>query len=364
MSSDIPRGDRPPDPAGRGPRSGPDGGATDGRPDAGAAAATPKRRVPLRLGPMVVSGEIDNTRPYAVCGWLKLRGQEHPLTLNLTGDAGENLRGKRVRFEPGAGGTSLLNQQFVPPNLSDKLAWQQVGPTGPMTLAVGPGGNRKLRLEWDSQNGRVLLELPAASVTALPDHDPALDLDDDELDALLAADGDDGLPWDDDDGGGLIAGGVGGGALFDDEDDDPFGLFPVDLQDRLDDEADDLDRQVIPGYDGTTYDLDGPDSPGPRGRSGDDDSDDDDEEPDRVRLRPPPAGGTDRGRVRRADRAGVRPAPAAPPQPPAWTTAAWRPRSSCCSPGSPNTASRWTSASTTPPGRATSTCSKKSAPRN
>ena len=252
----LPRG-------GRGDGGEPAGGPAGGEPavPADAVAARAKRRAPLRLGPMVVSGEIDNTRPYAVCGWLKLRGQEHPLTLNLTGDAGENLRGKRVRFEPGAGGTSLLNQQFVPPSLSDKLAWQQIGPTGPMTLAGGAGGSRKLRLEWDSQNGRVLLDLPAASVTPLPDRDLEDELDD-ELDALLADDGedDDDLPWDDDDlGGGLIGS---GGALFDDEDDDPFGLFPADLQDRLDDEADDLDKEVIPGYDGSTYDLDGPDLPG------------------------------------------------------------------------------------------------------
>ena len=282
MHSDDSRGDIPFDPFGTGrrPRFGPpdpDPGSQDDRQDGKNAAADanarnpdrpggdepaatrdPRRRAPLRLGPMVVSGEIDNTRPYSVCGWLKLRGQEHPLTLNLTGDAGENLRGKRVRFEPGAGGTSLLNQQFVPPGLSEKLAWQQVGPTGPMTLAAGPGGSRKLRLEWDSQNGRVLLDLPAAAVTPLPD--PLLDdEDDDDPDALGFYDDEDEdndeFPWDgDDDAGGLISS---GGALFDDEDDDPFGLFPLDLQDQLDDEADDLDRQVIPGFDPDFDDFDG-----------------------------------------------------------------------------------------------------------
>ena len=254
MPTDDFRGDNPfggdPFDRGRGPGGARGGAGSGGDPGGGSdpKPPTPRRRAPLRLGPMVVSGEIDNTRPYSVCGWLKLRGQEHPLTLNLTGDAGENLRGKRVRFEPGAGGTNLLNQQFVPPSLSEKLAWQQVGPTGPMTLLAGPAGSRTLRLEWDSQNGRVLLDLPAAAVTALPD--PPLsdeDEDGDDLDASLEDD-DDFLPWDEDDEGqgGLISS---GGALFDDEDDDPFGLFPVDLQDQLDDEADDLDRQVIPGFD-------------------------------------------------------------------------------------------------------------------
>ena len=225
---------------------------------------------PLRLGPLVVSGEIDNTRPYAVCGWLKLRGQEHPITLNLTGDAGEGLRGKRVHFETAPGGVQL----FASPDLSEALAWQQVGPTGPMTLdrvaSVGPlagltppasgpdpaprgdyaprsdrPDRQALRLEWDSQNGRVLLDLAGAAVTVLPAlddldelDDPDLDWDDDEEDDEFL-----GLTGDDEDG--LFASG-GGGLLFDDEDDDPFGLFDPDLQDALDKEADAVDRESMP----------------------------------------------------------------------------------------------------------------------
>ena len=214
----------------------------------------PPRRSPLRLGPLAVRGEIDNTRPYNVCGWVKLRGQEHPITLNLTGDAGEGLKGKRVRFEALA---DRGVETFTPPELSDALAWQQVGPTGPMTLAParrplssGAPVGEALRLEWDSQNGRVLLDLPAAAVTVLPsldEEDELAMLDDDPDEEFAGPDFDD--EEDDDDGNvGLFIGGGGGGALFDDEDDDPFGLFDPDLQDALDDEADDLDRQVLPDY--------------------------------------------------------------------------------------------------------------------
>ena len=117
-------------------------------------------------------------------------------------------------------------------------------------LSSGSPVGEALRLEWDSQNGRVLLDLPAAAVTVLPsldEEDELKMLDDDPDEELAGPDFDD--EEDDDDGNvGLFIGGGGGGALFDDEEDDPFGLFDPGLQDALDDEADDLDRQVLPDY--------------------------------------------------------------------------------------------------------------------
>lgn len=277
----------------------------------GSASAADAEKKTLRLGPLVVSGEIDNTRPYAVCGWLKLRGQEHPLTLNLTGDAGEGLRGKRVRFESPVASV----QAFTPPDLSESLAWQQVGPTGPMTLdrhgpfgpaagltppASGPTPHRSgapaagptrevLRLEWDSQNGRVLLDLAGASITELPSHDDD-DLDDPDLDALAddedddrrdLADGETRLDagnsdddefdpgrYDlDDDDLSLLDD---GDQLFDDEDDDPFGLFDPDLQDALDDDADSVDREAMPDLFAGGFDGFGDDDDRPGGQFGED----------------------------------------------------------------------------------------------
>ncbi|NNJ27284.1 hypothetical protein [Alienimonas chondri] len=291
----VPSDNRPPNnrlglpedaPSGDGlPNHGPgNGGTGDGLP-----GLVPAAKTTLRLGPLVVSGEIDNTRPYAVCGWLKLRGQEHPLTLNLTGDAGEGLRGKRIRFEAAPGGVQI----FTPPKLSESLAWQQVGPTGPMTLdrSEAPGQNgslgpaagltppasgptpprtssqiarpnrERLRLEWDSQNGRVRLDLVGAAITELPSHDEDDDLDDPDLaltgddadrdgedDALLDLLG--GSDQDDDEDDEFSDG---GDLLFDDEDDDPFGLFDPDLQDALDDDADALDREAMPDLFGSGF---------------------------------------------------------------------------------------------------------------
>lgn len=178
----------------------------------------------IRLDELVVRGEIDNTRPYSVCGWLKLRGYHTLLTLNLTGDCGPSLKGQRIRFE-----------HPVPADDRDDddgsvelshLAWQQIGPTGSMNVSAGVAGESgRLSLEWFSQNGRVTLDLADPVVEAVPDEDDADLNPDDDVEADLAA----------------LAGGD------DDEDDeDPFGLFPQDLMEHFDTQADELDREILP----------------------------------------------------------------------------------------------------------------------
>ena len=193
----------------------------------------------LRLGGLVVCGELDNTHPYSVSGWVKLRGQDHPLTLNLTGDAGPGLAGKRIRFEAA---DRPAREEFVSEEMSETLAWQQVGPTGLMSIGPDRFGREAISLEWHSQNGRVLLDLPHPAIEILPDEDE----EEDEPPAPFADDDGeyDAPPWDDD-GDGVPFGYAG---AFDEDADDPYGLFPQELHDHLDAEADAVDREVLPGY--------------------------------------------------------------------------------------------------------------------
>lgn len=175
----------------------------------------------LRLDGLVVRGEIDNTRPYSVCGWLKLRGHRMPLTLNLTGDCGPTLKGMRIRFE-----------HPIPPDDRDddgpdlsELAWQQIGPTGSIGIeATATGTPGRLTLEWFSQNGRVTLELADPVLEAVPDEDDPDGDAESEIEADLAA--------------------LAGGDELED-DDDPYGLFPDELKEQFDVDAEDLDREVF-----------------------------------------------------------------------------------------------------------------------
>lgn len=181
----------------------------------------------LRLDGLVIRGEIDNTRPYSVCGWLKLRGHRTPLTLNLTGDCGPSLKGLRVRFE-----------HPVPPDDRDDaadaadaaelagLAWQQIGPTGVMALQpTAAGGSGRLSLEWFSQNGRVTLDLTDPVLEAVADEEDDENETSDEAEADLVA---------------MTAGDE------DEDEEDPYGLFPEELMEQFDSHAEELDREVLP----------------------------------------------------------------------------------------------------------------------
>ena len=52
-----------------------------------------------RLGEHVLCGEIFNTSNYSTHGYLVLRGTDHAVSLQLTGNCGEDLRGRNIRFE-------------------------------------------------------------------------------------------------------------------------------------------------------------------------------------------------------------------------------------------------------------------------
>lgn len=251
----------------------------------------------LRLGGLVVCGEIDNTYHYSVYGRLWLRGQEQPLLLRLTGDCDPDLAGRRFYFETRDSGTRVdIGSDIEKFDLS-KLAWQQIGATGTMTagrqvktadcsdsefarrlrLGEPPPMQWKpcLYLEWFSQNGRVVLEipdplidfrdedelldiLPSVEFLPEPEDDAPLTVNADEFDELeseaepfsesgtlaeefwpLADTADDPQEQDEpaDD------------VRFDEESidldaDDPYGLFPDELQRWLDSESERMDRAV------------------------------------------------------------------------------------------------------------------------
>lgn len=165
----------------------------------------------LRLGDLVVCGELFNTRKNCVHGYLRLQGIRWPLMFELTGNCADDLAGRHIRFavrgrrgpdeEPPAESASknehgrgrgsadegdcdhdresakaLLARLNLP-----ALAWMQIGPTGTMTaarkvrvadcpadelyarckLGAPPPTTWKrcLYLEWFGQHGRVVIEL-------------------------------------------------------------------------------------------------------------------------------------------------------------------------------------------------------------
>ncbi|NQU24388.1 MAG: hypothetical protein HQ567_24155 [Candidatus Nealsonbacteria bacterium] len=143
----------------------------------------------LRLGDLVLGGELFNTQKHSVHGYLQLRGSDHTMMIQLVGNCAPDLAGWHIRFE--APNAQDPSEDDTPGDSSpddsqsnfdfSKIAWQQIGPTGTMTaerkvrvadcsveelhirceLDEPPPmqWKRCLYLEWFSQNGRVVVEL-------------------------------------------------------------------------------------------------------------------------------------------------------------------------------------------------------------
>lgn len=140
-----------------------------------------------RIGDYVVYGELRNVRRYSTAGTLVLRGEsetdESFLRVELTGDCDPDIKGKHIRFWPHE---DYPDAQVFRAEGHKGLQLRQIGPTGTMTAEgyvrmlpctmdeflrrsrLGepppPTWVRRLYLEWFSQNGRVVVEMPGAYV--------------------------------------------------------------------------------------------------------------------------------------------------------------------------------------------------------
>jgi hypothetical protein len=132
----------------------------------------------LRIHDLVEWGELFNTRKNSVHGLVQLRGMEVPINIDLTGNCDPDLAGWHIRFEP-TPDYKRDDDHEIDVNM---IQAHQIGVPGNMTAArlvkhfdcsikeflvranLGePPPTRWVRslyLEWYSQNGRVVLELP------------------------------------------------------------------------------------------------------------------------------------------------------------------------------------------------------------
>lgn len=182
----------------------------------------------LLLNDVVLCGQISNVTRNTVRGWIQLRGLDRPLLLSLTGNCAEDLAGTSFRFDVlETAPTTSTNRAVLA-----QLAPRQIGPAGDITAVgrvqvanctaeelllgeqtgVEPRQWRSsLFLEWFGQNGRVVVELLDARMEFV---DPADDL-------LLEPE------FEDTDAESEVE------EFVSEEEDDPYGLFPQDLEGRL-----------------------------------------------------------------------------------------------------------------------------------
>jgi hypothetical protein len=148
----------------------------------------------FRLRDLIIAGEFFHSSPYGVHGRLLLRGRQDTLVFELTGSPAEDLRGRAFAFTASANDRPATEEDR---RLAESFQDRQIGATGEMTAArkvqifdcsaeeflrrseLGePPPTRWvncLYLEWFSQNGRVVIELPEPKLEFIEFTKPKID---------------------------------------------------------------------------------------------------------------------------------------------------------------------------------------------
>lgn len=102
----------------------------------------------------LIAGELDNTVPGKVTGWLIFSGLEERVTLDLEGDFHRDIRRTKIRIR-GEGQRDGATERM------DGFAVEQKGQAGDITTGLPPSDYGEYPyIEWYSEeNGRVVLEL-------------------------------------------------------------------------------------------------------------------------------------------------------------------------------------------------------------
>jgi hypothetical protein len=109
----------------------------------------------------LLEGELENTTPGKVTGWMKFAGLKEKVTFDLEGDFHRDIRGASIRLRSRYGGADAPAISFM-----DGFALHQRGKAGDITAGLPPADYVDYPyIEWYSDsNGRVVLELDPGQV--------------------------------------------------------------------------------------------------------------------------------------------------------------------------------------------------------
>jgi hypothetical protein len=120
----------------------------------------------------LIEGELDNTNPGRVTGWMKFAGKKEKVTFDLKGDFHRDIRGAKIYFINYAD----VNQDEAR-SYMESFASHQTGNTGDITAGLPPKDYVGYPyIEWYSEeNGRVVLELEPSQIEIIGTPIPALE---------------------------------------------------------------------------------------------------------------------------------------------------------------------------------------------
>lgn len=122
----------------------------------------------------LIEGELDNTEPGKVTGWMRFAGLAGKVTFDLAGNFHRDIRGAKIRFT-GDGAENAPNAA----GYMQGFATHQTGETGDITAGLPPQDySITPYIEWYGQeNGRVVIELSPDQVKVIGRPIPACESD-------------------------------------------------------------------------------------------------------------------------------------------------------------------------------------------
>ncbi len=118
----------------------------------------------------LIEGELDNTVPGRITGWMEFAGMKERVTLDLAGDFHRDIRGARIRFVGRGRRGDPAEAKYM-----EGMAAHQAGKAGDITAGLPPRDYVSYPyIEWYSEeNGRVVLELEPGQVQVIGKPIPA-----------------------------------------------------------------------------------------------------------------------------------------------------------------------------------------------
>ena len=122
----------------------------------------------------LIEGELDNTNPGKVTGWMRFVGMKQKVVFDLLGNFHRDIRGAKIRFS-GNG----CEQNVRAANGMAHFSACQTGEAGDITAGLPPADYTNYPyIEWYSEeNGRVVIELSPDQVKVIGRPIPACESD-------------------------------------------------------------------------------------------------------------------------------------------------------------------------------------------
>jgi len=133
-------------------------------------------RMAFRPTQYLIEGELDNTNPGKVTGWMRFAGLNEKMTFDLEGNFHRDIRGTKIHFT----GDAYEDREDVDINdYSDGLALHQTGKAGDITAGLPPNdyGSTPYIEVFSDQNGRMILELEPVQIEVIGSPIPAIESD-------------------------------------------------------------------------------------------------------------------------------------------------------------------------------------------